>query len=132
MTGVTLGLGTQLQNVLCKVMLLHGVCFGKMRKPFTVIRAAQIVHLGVYARGIGAKKLFGNIDRFKQVLHIKTADKPQRGENGGNAVGKLLGCVGFQKLFTQLGKAQNQSSAQCRRKQVQLLSRQNGNALKTV
>ena len=64
--------------------------------------------------------------------HIKTADKPQRGENGGNAVCKLLGCVGFQKLFTQLGKAQNQSSAQCRRKQVQLLSRQNGNALKTV
>jgi len=93
MAGLAIGLRAQLDKMLCKVMLLHGVCLGKAGQPLTVIRTAEIVHLGINASRIRPQKLFRDINSLQKTLHVKPTDQAQRGENGGKAVCQLFGGV---------------------------------------
>ena len=77
MAGLAIGLRAQLDKMLCKVMLLHGVCLGKAGQPLTVIRTAEVIHLGINARRVRTQKLFRDIHRFEQALHVKPGDQPQ-------------------------------------------------------
>ena len=77
MASVTLGLRAQVYKVLCEIVLLHGICLGKAGQPLTVIRTAEVIHLGINARRVRTQKLFRDIHRFEQALHVKPGDQPQ-------------------------------------------------------